>query len=502
MLKNRILKPYIDKDYISQKRAWFIFRLNMSLIILMLISATYTIYFDYINPAIGKTISQQQIIFLLLFISYIASLFLLSKGYLHFTSNLLLISTLSAVWGIMFFDRIGGIFQVNTIVYIIAIMAMIPSVVDGYNKNRKKIILCYIFANLLILIIFCFFIKNKVSNSELLDYLGDSAVSIILVGVIAYRFYFIFYDFLKRTREEINERINIEEKLKKHQQNLEEKINEKTQDLQILNSELKTINKELSEKNNIINNKNEELNNTLDNLKSTQLKLIQNEKMVALGTLTLGVSHEINNPLNFIIGGLYGLENYFEEHGSNESDTTKELLGSIRLGVYKANNIVSSLNQFCRNDDKFSENCDIHSIIDHCLLMLQSRLKEKITVTKIYCKNAHIQGNIGKLHQSMLNILKNAIDSIEDTGSISITTEASKKHIVIKITDNGCGIPEEHINKIFDPFFTTKDPDKGSGLGLSIAYTIINEHKGEISLSSDINSGTTVIIKLPQNEEN
>jgi signal transduction histidine kinase len=108
-----------------------------------------------------------------------------------------------------------------------------------------------------------------------------------------------------------------------------------------------------------------------------------------------------------------------------------------------------------------------------------------------------VLGNVGQLHQVFVSILVNASQSIENEGSISISTEKEKDNICIKVTDTGCGISKVNLPRITDPFFTTKEPGKGTGLGLSIAYNIIQAHKGNISFQSEVNKGTIVKILLP-----
>jgi signal transduction histidine kinase len=275
-------------------------------------------------------------------------------------------------------------------------------------------------------------------------------------------------------------------------------IKDKEEELNQLNEELHLVNQELNDKNEIINTQNNELKATLKHLKDTQHQLLQTEKMASLGILTAGVAHEINNPLNYILGGYVGLENYFNEIGLQQDETIKTLLDGIKTGVNRAADIVLGLNQFSRDSKNNNEICDIHSIIDNCLLMLNYQLDHRINLKKEYAKDIpFISGNVGKLHQVFTNILSNAIQSIESKGKISITTQKKEENLLIKITDTGSGISDEDLPKITDPFFTTKDPGKGTGLGLSITYKIIQEHKGKIEFHSTINKGTRVHISLP-----
>ncbi len=289
----------------------------------------------------------------------------------------------------------------------------------------------------------------------------------------------------------------VQKQLKEHKNNLEHTVKERTEELETSNEELKSLNDELLEKSEIITNQNSELTTTLQHLKETQSHLVQSEKMASLGVLTSGVAHEINNPLNFIMGGYSGLENYFEDKEAQPKEI-KVFLSSIKIGITRATKIVKGLSQFSRTNDSFNEDCDIHFIINNCLLMLQNQLKNKVEVTtKFNSEVSTISGNEGKLHQVFINVLANSIQSISNHGNIAVSTQIRKQSFIIEISDSGSGIKKEYLSKITDPFFTTKDPGKGTGLGLSITYSIIKEHKGNLEFQSEIDKGTTVIITLP-----
>jgi signal transduction histidine kinase len=283
-----------------------------------------------------------------------------------------------------------------------------------------------------------------------------------------------------------------EQELEKYQEHLEQLVKERTEKLHLTNEELIAANKELIFQR-------EELQAALDELNNAHQQLVESEKMASLGILAAGISHEINNPLNFIQGGLSGLEEYFNDNLESHKTNVKILLDGIQEGITRATNIVESLNHFSRKSESQNERCDIHAIIDNCLVMLQNQLKHRINVNKSYADQSFtIYGNEGKLHQAFLNILLNACQAIQDSGTISIATETSQHDFLIGITDTGCGIKPDDLTRIFDPFFTTKAPGMGTGLGLSITYKIILEHRGEVEYKSVEGEGTKVMIKLPK----
>ncbi len=265
----------------------------------------------------------------------------------------------------------------------------------------------------------------------------------------------IFYDVTTQRK--------MEDEIKKYQNNLEELVNEKTEDL-----------------------------------KQAQSRLVQSEKMASLGILTAGVAHEINNPLNYIQGSYEALKRYFEEE---KNENAKPYLEGLEIGVKRAADIVKGLNQFSRSNETSSEECDIHTVIDNCLLILKKQYEGRITIHKKYNADQPILlGNQGKLHQVFLNLLTNSIHAVEDRGDINIETRNVDSNLMIEVIDNGNGIKKEHLSKITDPFFTTKDPGKGTGLGLSISYSIIMDHKGDIEFSSEEKKGTSVTVQLPVTE--
>jgi signal transduction histidine kinase/ligand-binding sensor domain-containing protein len=301
------------------------------------------------------------------------------------------------------------------------------------------------------------------------------------ISIVLFIIGFVVFIFIWRTRQ-----------LKMQKKMLEIKVRERTNELEDANTALEEQQEEILQQS-------EGLKAMLNQLKQTQNQLIQAEKMASLGILSAGVAHEINNPLNYIMGAYVGLDEFFKETADNDA-RIPILLNGIKTGVDRASDIVKGLNQFSRNNETLIEDCNIHSIINNCLVMLNNQLRERIEVNKIFCnEEIRIVGNVGKLHQVFINILSNSIQAIDKNGSISISTYKYKKTIFIEISDTGYGISKENLSKVTDPFFTTKEPGKGTGLGLSIAYSIIQDHKGTIEFQSEINSGTTVIISLPAN---
>jgi signal transduction histidine kinase len=302
--------------------------------------------------------------------------------------------------------------------------------------------------------------------------------------------------------ELLNEKLQRNEKILiqayKSLKDKELKLKQLNEDLLASEEELRQTNEKLFEANELLVTQKNQLEIALSELQKTQLQLIQSEKMASLGVLANGIAHEINNPLNFINGGILGLETYFNENLVNHIENVAPLMEAIKTGIVRSALIVRSLDQYSHANKTELINCDIHAIINNCLVLLQSKLESRIEVVKNYTPIPYnLIGCEGNLLQLFLNIIKNSIQAISSKGTISITTKVEKTDLIISITDTGCGISPENLTKIFDPFFTTKDPGKGTGLGLSITYKIIQEHKGTIEYKTELGTGTTATIKLP-----
>ncbi|WNB18436.1 PAS domain-containing protein [Marivirga arenosa] len=247
----------------------------------------------------------------------------------------------------------------------------------------------------------------------------------------------------------------------------------------------------------------DERKRALDELREMQSQLVLSEKMASIGVLTAGVAHEINNPLNYIVGGYLAIDKHLKNGKNPDQNEITQYLEWIKKGADRATGIVKSLNLLSRNSESKNEECEINTIIEDCILVLHHKHKDHIKITKDFEQpELIVYGNNGKLHQVVLNILSNAIDSITNYGELRIQTKSLKNQIQIKVSDNGCGIAKENYKKITDPFFTTKPPGKGTGLGLSICKSIINEHNGDLSFESELNKGTIFTISFPKGKRN
>ncbi len=242
-------------------------------------------------------------------------------------------------------------------------------------------------------------------------------------------------------------------------------------------------------------------------LEETRNQLIQSDKMASLGHLTAGIAHEINNPVNFISNGVKGLKKTLNEYIENPNTTeAKELINdmhdmisAIKDGSKRTTNIVKSLRQFSREDTEHYVEADIITGLESTITLLFNKLKHGIFLEREYdSESVILYCYPGQLNQVFMNVLLNAIQAIEQTGTIRIVVKEDDTNIIVKIIDNGVGIPDNIKAKVFEPFFTTKGVIDGTGLGLSISFGIVKKHKGEIEISDNTPKGTQVIITLPK----
>jgi two-component system NtrC family sensor kinase len=239
-------------------------------------------------------------------------------------------------------------------------------------------------------------------------------------------------------------------------------------------------------------------NNMVETLQRTQQELLHKDRLASMGQLAAGVAHEINNPLGTIL--LYSDVLYKELPAD---DPRRADLKMIIDETNRCKTIVADLLNFARQHEVMAKVMNLHDLLDEVLkgLAKQSKL-EGIRVEKKYDSDLpFIMADPDQLRQVFIILLDNAAEAIESNGTITLCTRPLDEHWVeIRISDTGCGIAEENLNKVFTPFFTTKPLGQGTGLGLSIAYGIIKMHRGQINLQSKQGEGTTVTITLPMRQ--
>ena len=237
-------------------------------------------------------------------------------------------------------------------------------------------------------------------------------------------------------------------------------------------------------------------NKMMCELKARQDQLIQSGKMVAVGTLTAGIAHELNNPINNI--GL-NVEAMLEDYEEYSDADKKRMLEQIYTQVERAGATVRDLLDFTRKGTPAFSTVSVEDIIDSTLKLITNELSlNSIELELDIGKELpRVNGNPRNLQQVFLNLFLNAIQAMPDSGVLTVRATQEDDDIRVEVVDDGVGIDPENIDKLFDPFFTTKELGEGTGLGLSVCYGIVEQHGGSISIESEPGAGTTVTVRLP-----
>jgi signal transduction histidine kinase len=236
-----------------------------------------------------------------------------------------------------------------------------------------------------------------------------------------------------------------------------------------------------------------------------QAQLIAAEKLAILGTFAAGVAHEINNPLA-IINEKAGLMKDILEMSENCKHKIKflNLLDAIFESINRCGKITHRILGFARKTEVSIEIFDLNDLIKYLTVFLEKEIFYKNIRLELNLKEnlPEVRSDKGQLQQVFLNIIKNAIDAVENGGLVAVSTDIKDENMVkVSIKDNGHGISGEDLKHMFEPFFTTKEKGKGTGLGLSITYGIVKNLGGNILVESEVNKGTTFIVEIPTNSE-
>lgn len=260
---------------------------------------------------------------------------------------------------------------------------------------------------------------------------------------------------------------------------------------------------------------------TLESQAVANQRMLQSEKLAAIGQLAAGVAHEINNPLGFVFSNLKTLGEYVrdmmlivdEVENANDLEVVRELkrrldyeyirsdVGSLLLesedGIDRVKTIIAALKDFSHIGEDEFKSSDLHRGLDTTLSVVNNELKYKAEVVKNYGELPDIECIASQINQVAMNLLVNAAHAIEDFGKITISTGHDDGWVWFEVKDTGKGIESAVLNRIFEPFFTTKPIGKGTGLGLALSYNIVQKHHGRIEVDSQLGVGTSFRVWLP-----
>jgi two-component system NtrC family sensor kinase len=238
------------------------------------------------------------------------------------------------------------------------------------------------------------------------------------------------------------------------------------------------------------------LNQMMRELESRQEQLVQSRKIAAVGTLTSGIAHEINNPINNLS---LTLESLIENHETMAPAERTQLYQEALDQVERASDTVRNLLEFSRANHPRLEEVSLDEVVDKTARLFNNEFKiHKVRFLKeVRGPLPALRLDKGGLQQVFVNLFLNGIQSMPKGGELRIVLERVKDEVRIDVADTGVGIPPENLEKVFDPFFTTKKEGEGTGLGLSVSYSIIKKHGGRMQVQSSAGVGTTFSISLP-----
>ena len=237
------------------------------------------------------------------------------------------------------------------------------------------------------------------------------------------------------------------------------------------------------------------LNTMILELDKRRDQLVQAEKMSSLGTLTSGVAHELNNPLNNISTSIQIIK---EEIEDPDLEFKKNMLMEVEQQIDRARDIIRALLEFSRQSEFSIQEVDFGGLVQSTMHLISGEIPASIEVLIRIPRMLTGKMDPRRIQQVLLNLIINAVHAMEDHGGkLTISAFNKDKQFIFKVADTGLGISKDNLAKIFDPFFTTRDVGKGSGLGLSISHGIIEQHAGVISAESVEGFGTTFTISLP-----
>jgi two-component system, sensor histidine kinase PhcS len=230
---------------------------------------------------------------------------------------------------------------------------------------------------------------------------------------------------------------------------------------------------------------------SLQQLKENEMQLVQSEKLASLGRMSAGIIHEINNPLNFAITGLFTLRKQGQKLAPEQQGDYTEVLNDVEEGVKRVKTIVSDLQMFTHPETESRDQVPVTEVVASALRFLSNEWKDKVQIDQQIAGTQTIWANKNKLIHLFTNLLQNSLDALktksfaDEKPTIRLAGRVENGSSILSVYDNGPGIAPDVVGKIFDPFFTTKDVGAGMGLGLSICYRIVQEAGGRISVNTE-----------------
>jgi len=449
-LFDRALSAYSHADIDRQLKARFFLVLCIVILATILVLTFLAGIIQHLN--VGDMVNSVIVTLLLSTVCVFVVLWLLIKGRFLTASHLLIVIIMTAVWIVMAVDPGEPVARLDSFVYIISLLGLLPLVIH----RRKSVIALYGLINLVFLFGFVYFFRPQLAIPDyaVMDFLTDNSLAVIVSCFVAASVFAINNSAIKRTKAEIEERKRAEEERSK-----------------------------------------------------LEARLHQAEKMEAIGQLVGKMAHDFNNMLSVVIGNteLIKMQQDLDENG-------REQLQTIQYVASRSSDLIRQLLAFARKQTVIPKIIDINQAIADMLPMLNQLVGVNVSLKWLPGENpGHILIDPSQMDQVLTNLLVNARDAVGDAGTITIETRRllleqgydigqgerlSGAYILLAVSDTGCGMDKEIQPQVFEPFFSTKK-GQGTGLGLATVYGIVRQHSGFIRVYSEPGQGTTFKIYFP-----
>ncbi|MFZ5565097.1 MAG: ATP-binding protein [Thermodesulfobacteriota bacterium] len=450
-LLDKALSAYSQSDIDRQLKARFFLVLCMVILVVMVVLTILAAFIQHLN--VGYVVNSVIVALFLGMACVCFVMFMLVRGRFFLASHLLILAIMATNWIVMIVDPGGPVARLDSFVYIISLLGLLPLVIH----HRKSVIFLYGLVNIVFLFVFIYFFRSQMALQDyaVMDFLTDNSLAVITACFVAASVFTINETALRKAKAEIEERKRAEEKRIK-----------------------------------------------------LEARLHQAEKMEAIGQLAGKMAHDFNNMLSVVIGNteLIKMQQDIDENGM-------EQLATIQYVASRSSDLIKQLLAFARKQTVVPKIVDINQAISNMLPMLYQLAGGDIALKWMPGENTgRIMIDPSQMDQILANLLVNARDAIGTAGIITIETravvldescdtgpeetQASGPYVMLAVSDNGCGMNKEVLDQAFEPFFSTKK-GRGTGLGLATVDGIVRQNSGVVRVYSEPGQGTTFKIYFP-----
>lgn len=493
---DRVLSNYNTEDLSVRLKARFFLIMCITIIGIMPIMMAYTIYLHLNNPEFNYSVNSPILIPQIAGYCFVLIItYALIRGYFRTAAHSLLIILFTITWTVMSGDQSYAVSRLDTIVIAVSLMSMIP--LAASRTGRSSYI--YGIVNIIALYSFMFYFRSvlDIPLNSFIDYLADNTMAFLFTAILS-------YNIIKINNTSLDMAAKFNNELKQNNNELES-----------MNEELLTTVEELEASNERFEKQHREL-------VESQSQLLQAQKMEAVGTLAAGFAHDFNNILAGITGSLNIIQYQLNTGKPIDLDELKDFIDTALISSDRAKDITRRLMTLSKRSEPETSIIDISSALENIYTICRNSFPKSVDLDfSIPAESIHMYGDLSQLEQIFLNLCLNASQAMTimrpaaspQGGRLTLSAEklaadndfrlkypessSDSEYIKISIKDTGVGIDEDAMQHIFEPFYTTKKENAGTGLGLSMVYGILKQHRGFIDIYSKPGRGSIFSIYLP-----